>query len=84
VMKVAETVCQSPGSHLNTLFFSPPPEDIPTSIGSHPNQPGAETFLNLGLVEEPSISAGLSFSNGHEEVHPLVSVTSFPFNSVLD
>jgi hypothetical protein len=84
VMKTAETVCQSPGSHLNTLFFSPPPEDIPTSIDSHPNQTGAETFLNLDPVEEPSMPAGLSFSNGIGEVHPLVSVTPFPFYSVLD
>lgn len=82
-MKMAETVCQSPGSHLNTLFFSPPPEHIPTSIDSHLDQSGSSIFLNLDQVEERSTPAGYTCPDSQEEVHPLVSFTPFFLYSVL-
>ena len=74
-MKIAEIICQSPGSHLNTLFFSPPPEHKHTSIDSHLDQSGSEIFLNLDPVEELPTTAGFTCPDVQEEVHPLVSVT---------
>lgn len=78
MMKMKETICQSPGSLLNTLLFSPPPEDIHTSTDSHLDQSGSETLLHLDPMEESTTPASFPFPDGQEEVHPLVGVTSLP------
>jgi hypothetical protein len=73
-MNMEETICQSPGSLLNTLLFSPPPEDIHTSIDSHIDQSGSETLLHLDPVEESTTPVSFSFPDGQKEAHPFVSV----------
>jgi hypothetical protein len=84
MMGLEKSVCLSPGSHLDSLVFSPPPEDINTSRDSNVDQPGFRILLDTDSVQEPPTPAGFSFLDGQEGVKPLVSCTLllYPFSAI--
>lgn len=71
-MDSAETACQSPTRHLNSLLFSPPPENIHTSTNSDIDQPRVDLFQDLALAEEPPKPAACSYYYDEKEFEPIV------------
>lgn len=73
MVDLVEYKCHGLQRHVDTLFFSPPPEKTSTTIDSNVDESNSEILTGFELDQEPPTPAGFVFIDNDEEVQPLVS-----------